>query len=312
MDRFALLVDAGYFYAAGAKITFGDWAQRRDIYLTNPRDAIDDLVKRSQQSCGGIPLLRTYWYDAMLGNELSQDQVELALLDSLKLRLGILNEAGQQKGVDALIVTDLIELARNRAISDAVVLSGDEDVRIGVQVAQSYGLRVHLLAVGDVSGNVSHLLRREVDTLQVLGATWFEGFFQNRMPGPASAAETGPGMVTPSDGPAVQYLQVDHVAGESLRETTVRVSKELVSHCDQRELDELCAQLEVASIIPAKYDGRLIATVSKARGGGHLTTEEREEIRGVFTEIIQEGQGNKSGKLIPGGLIPGPGNTAEQ
>jgi uncharacterized LabA/DUF88 family protein len=34
-----------------------------------------------------------------------------------------------------LIGTDLIELARNHAISDAVLLSGDEDLRIGVQIA---------------------------------------------------------------------------------------------------------------------------------------------------------------------------------
>ena len=46
---------------------------------------------------------------------------------------------GRQKGVDSLIVTDLIELARNHAISDAVLLAGDEELRIGVQIAQSLG-----------------------------------------------------------------------------------------------------------------------------------------------------------------------------
>ena len=57
-------------------------------------------------------------------------------LDNVKLRLGQLNSAGQQKGVDSLIVTDLMELARNKAISDAVVVTGDEDIRIAVQIAQ--------------------------------------------------------------------------------------------------------------------------------------------------------------------------------
>ena len=66
----------------------------------------------------------------------------------MKLRLGQLNSEGQQKGVDSLIVTDLIELARNKAISDAVVLTGDEDIRVGVQIAQSLGVRVHLLGIG--------------------------------------------------------------------------------------------------------------------------------------------------------------------
>ena len=68
---------------------------------------------------------------------------------------------GQQKGVDSLIIMDLIELARNHAISEAVLLSGDEDLRVGVQLAQSFGVRVHLLGVEPTRGNQSYLLLQE-------------------------------------------------------------------------------------------------------------------------------------------------------
>jgi uncharacterized LabA/DUF88 family protein len=49
-----------------------------------------------------------------------------------KVRLGFVNRAGEQKGVDSLIVTDMISPARNRAMADAVLRSGDEDLRVGV------------------------------------------------------------------------------------------------------------------------------------------------------------------------------------
>ena len=76
--------------------------------------------------------LRVYWYDGVIGYKgPTLQQTDLAHLDNVKLRLGFVNSFGEQKGVDSLIVTDLIELVRNHAISDAVLLSGDEDIRIG-------------------------------------------------------------------------------------------------------------------------------------------------------------------------------------
>lgn len=65
----------------------------------------------------------------------------------MKVRLGFVNSVGEQKGVDSLIVTDMIALARNRAISDAVLMSGDEDLRVGVQQAQELGVRAGCLGI---------------------------------------------------------------------------------------------------------------------------------------------------------------------
>jgi uncharacterized LabA/DUF88 family protein len=84
----------------------------------------------------------------------------LAHLDNVKVRLGFVNSVGEQKGVDSLIVTDMIALARNRAVSDAVLVSGDEDLRVGVQQAQEFGVRVHLVGIKPSGGNQSLFLRR--------------------------------------------------------------------------------------------------------------------------------------------------------
>jgi hypothetical protein len=75
------------------------------------------------------------------------------------------NRYGEQKGVDSLIVTDMIELARNRAMADAVLLSGDEDIRVGMQQAQEFGVRVHLLGIEPCRNNQSSYLTQEADTI---------------------------------------------------------------------------------------------------------------------------------------------------
>jgi hypothetical protein len=66
--------------------------------------------------------------------------------------------------VDSLIVTDMIALARNRAISDAVLVSGDEDLQVGVQQAQEFGVRVHLIGIKPSRGSQSLFLLQEADT----------------------------------------------------------------------------------------------------------------------------------------------------
>ena len=66
--------------------------------------------------------------------------------------------------MDSLIVTDLIDLARNKAITDALVVAGDEDLRIGVQIAQTFGVQIHLLGIKPARGSQSLDLIQESDT----------------------------------------------------------------------------------------------------------------------------------------------------
>ena len=144
--RVGIFVDAGYFFKRCALVALDQIVHRDDIELD-----IDALVQelnsvRTSQSIS--QLLRIYWYDAAKHGQMTHSQLQLAWHDNVKVRLGSLSIDNQQKGVDSLIVTDLAELARNGAIVDAIVLSGDEDVRVGVQIAQTHGVRVHLLGIG--------------------------------------------------------------------------------------------------------------------------------------------------------------------
>jgi len=277
MERFALLVDAGYFFAAGAEAAFGSGVPRREIRIVDPEQAIQDLHEQASALCGDLQLLRVYWYDAMPGPSLSLEQSELALQSGLKLRLGVLNNVGQQKGVDSLIVTDLIDLARNRAVVDAVLLSGDEDLRVGVQIAQSFGLRIHLWGAGNTAHNVSRSLRMEADSFAAIDNEWFVRCFE-RVADPRG--ESGAGQ-EPS-------VSLEAVEGESLQTAAGRVSRELLSDLDARGIQQLVASFKIGQSVPMDYDRRLIAMAARLMGGTRFTPSEMREIRGIFVTVVHQ------------------------
>ncbi len=165
MGRAAIFVDAGYLFAQGAAALTGAKKPRTQLRLETGR-VIEELQESLESRAPDATLLRVYWYDGTGFRGPTLEQQQLAAMDNVKLRLGFINSQGEQKGVDSLIVTDLVELARNGAISDALLLSGDEDVRIGVQLAQSFGVRVHLLGIIPSRGSQSRQLRHEADTTE--------------------------------------------------------------------------------------------------------------------------------------------------
>jgi hypothetical protein len=156
MNRSAVFVDAGYLFAAGSALLAGSKQSRHLISLDENAAvaALGDFAKNRT----GCDLLRVYWYDGVTAKGLTGDHQRIASCDNIKLRLGFINSAGQQKGVDSLIVTDMVDLARNGAMCDAILVAGDEDTRIGVQIAQSYGVRIHLLGIEPARSNQSRQL----------------------------------------------------------------------------------------------------------------------------------------------------------
>ena len=84
-----------------------------------------------------------------------------------------------QKGVDSLIVRDLMRLSENRAISTAFLLGGDEDLRQGVVEAQEMGVRVALVGIEPFDEqNQAATLIREADDLISLARDDLSDHFQ--------------------------------------------------------------------------------------------------------------------------------------
>ncbi len=167
MLQIAVFVDAGYLYAQGSALVSGGRQRPRAEVRLNVAALLVDLLQEAKAIEPNARLLRIYWYDGVArGGLLNVEQRAVAESENVKVRFGTINSRGEQKGVDSLIVTDLIELSRSHAISDALIVSGDEDIRVGVQVAQTFGIRVHLLGVQPARGSQSPDLVAEADTLR--------------------------------------------------------------------------------------------------------------------------------------------------
>ena len=262
MSRVAIFVDAGYLYARGSEVICGSPQPRTALKLNRP-DTVDKLRQTAREQAGDATLLRIYWYDGVPRQGPSQEQQDLADSNDVKLRLGVINSYGQQKGVDSLIVTDLVELARNRAITDAVVLSGDEDIRIGVLIAQSFGVRAHLIGIGPGRGSQSRSLLQESDTT----VEWSE-------------AETRALLtLKPTIG---SHPDATDAAGPSEFDGDVEAALDQV-------VAEVLASIEskptilVGAQIPWEYDSRLLAS-ARRKIGRDLDWSEKTQLRDKFRE----------------------------
>jgi hypothetical protein len=278
MDRYAVFVDAGYLIAAGAQAAFGMPVPRKHVSIIHPGELVRALIAQAQPVTEGLPLLRMYWYDAMPGPRLTLEQNALAMLPGVKLRLGALNCSGEQKGVDAMVVTDLIELARNHAIADAVLVSGDEDLHIAVQLAQSFGVRVHILAAGDPTKNVSPTLQMDADTITSLPPDWISRHLHRTE------------VVEPTLLVEAAALSAD--AGEpgiSLEVAAECVSEELLNAAPDQLLP-LLTHFQISPVVPPEFDRKLIAKTARLVGR-QFTGEDMRRIRGIFVRQVRTRSG---------------------
>lgn len=199
--RHTVLVDVGYLYAASAELLFG--TPNRSECKVDAEGVIAALMRLAAVQLGD-DLLRVYWFDAARDRVPTIDQRVIAQMAQVKLRLGNLNLRGQQKGVDAQIRSDLERLARHRAVTDAVLLAGDEDMVSAIEDAQSYGVRIHLWGVEPPYGtNQSERLVWESDTVHLLDADFVRPYFsmvdtRRRTPTPIEVFSGRPAIALPA------------------------------------------------------------------------------------------------------------------
>jgi len=176
VGRHAVLVDAGYLYASVGQLVLGRTSRREFRVAAEP--LIGALMVRADRTTPG-GLLRMYWYDAARDRVHTVEQRQIAALPNVKVRLGNLNSAGQQKGVDAQLRQDLELLAMHRAVSDVVLIAGDEDMVPAVEAAQAYGVRVHVWGIEPPYGvNQAERLVWEADTVDQLDAEFCRPYLE--------------------------------------------------------------------------------------------------------------------------------------
>lgn len=159
MNRYVVMVDVGYLLRQAIEIVSNRAStSRADLDISDPAGLIQVLLDKSSTTLNltGKELLRVYWYDGVMTNGFTLQQRSLVNVDDVQFRAGTINGRGQQKGVDSLIVTDLIELTSHHAICDAVLVTGDSDLAVGIEVAQKRGVRIAVLGVEDLGAGVAH------------------------------------------------------------------------------------------------------------------------------------------------------------
>lgn len=182
MDRCAVLVDAGYLLGAASTLLTGG-SEGRNQLRPDYASMIAGL-KQLAADQSELPVLRIYWCDAARERQPTPAHRVLRVLPDVKIRLGKLatRDDGriEQKGVDADLHADLTSLARHRAVSDVVLVTGDEDLRRAVEEAQQYGVRIHLWAVEAATPafNQSPELIAAVDRRYVLSRDWISQYIE--------------------------------------------------------------------------------------------------------------------------------------
>jgi hypothetical protein len=193
-------------------------------------------------------------------------------MSDVKVRLGYINNAGEQKGVDSLILTDLIDLARNHAIADAYVVTADGDMRIAVQIAQSFGVRIHLINLEPASVSLNPQLRQEVDTLHVISKSDVSKFLQLL---PVQAQIGG------------ISIQAVATPGISVEAATIQAIKTVFSTVTADEVRKLRAAVATGNTIPPPYDGRILGTC-RALLGSDLDNSQRKQMRRTVLDWLKQ------------------------
>jgi uncharacterized LabA/DUF88 family protein len=278
MKRHAIFVDAGYLFAQGSVSLSGSKTPRTQLKL-DATEFIAHLTALALEKSTGVPLLRIYWYDGAW-NGPTVEHLTIARMDNVKLRLGSINSAGEQKEVDSLLVTDLIDLARNQSICDATVVTADTDVRIAVQVAQTFGVRVHLVGLEPSRVSQSPSLRQEADTVHEIARANVAKFLEVLTPAPpkpaVALAAVAVAVPKASASQVVPVKTIDQVIDEAIRQTLAPPNSDIPA---------LKAALAASSGVPEEYDRRLLGTC-RTLLQRDLTGDERREMRSLFKKKV--------------------------
>lgn len=293
MGRVAIFVDAGYLFAQGSVALVGT-KQPRSSLILNETAALAELYSIHTSKALNYELLRVYWYDGLSARGPTAEQARLAHTDNVKVRHGFINSMGQQKGVDSLIVTDLIDLARNHAMSDAILLSGDEDVRIGVQIAQSFGVRVHLIGIVPSRGSQSRNLLQEADTTTEWSRVTVTKFLTLRTTLPVAVAATTStsspatsAVVAEATPPATPVVTPGTPVVADIAAKLDPIANALAASLTATDLAGFTAYWKTQRGIPSDFDGKLIAR-GRATLSRDLSIDEKRHMRRVLAAAIRK------------------------
>lgn len=171
----------------------------------------------------------------------------------------------------------MIALARNRAVSDAVLVSGDEDLRVGVQQAREFGVRVYLVGIKPSRGSQSLFLLQEADVTYEWSDVEVSAFLACKpksaaSPPSASAESAAAATVTPAS------TAPDQLGG---------VAAKVAGTLKDAELSALSEAFQSTRQLPQDVDRRLLGG-GRAAIGRDLVPAEKKQVRALFIQVCRQ------------------------
>lgn len=295
MHRYVVMVDAGYLLRQSIEIVSQRASTKRaDLEINDPAGLIKVLLSKASTALdlADKELLRVYWYDGVFSSGLSPQQRALVEVDDVQFRAGTVNGKGQQKGVDSLIVTDLIELTTHRAVCDAVLVTGDGDLAVGIEIAQKRGVRIAVLGVEDMAAGVVHHQSWEVtsraDRVGRLGAADLAPVVKFNPPKTApSAAQAVPVNSQPTPpAPPTPAASVAAAPRQLTASDQTAIKAAVVGYVTQ-QAGQLGNAVDAATNrINPSIDRALIHHVFQSLARGQLTNAEKIYARSQFRAVL--------------------------
>jgi hypothetical protein len=261
LGRRAIFVDAGYLLSAGAQLVGA--GLRRDQVVCRHATLLEAIVAWADRHGPQFAHLRSYWFDGTLDGRPTVEQNYIASRPYVSVRLGRLSRSGSQKGVDTLMVMDLLSLAYRSTIARVYLLSGDEDLCEAVLEAERLGVHVVLVGVPALDGqhNSSAHLRRAADEAVCLPEGFWAPHFRLR---------------GEEDAPLDELVAAARAQGELF-------AREFVASAPPEEVEEVLAAFPQ---LPHAVDARLLAFVESTMGSLRRRSDLKVEARGQFQLLL--------------------------
>ncbi|MCW5263076.1 NYN domain-containing protein [Verminephrobacter eiseniae] len=273
MNRFVVMVDADYLFRQAIDIVSNRAStSRADLDIVDPAGLIEALLDKSRSTLDLTrkELLRVYWYDGVMANGFTPQQRSLANIDDVQFRAGTINGRDQQRDIASLIATDLLELAGHHAICDAVLVTGDSDLAVGIDMAKKRGVRIAVLGVEDPATGVARHRSAEIacraDRVGLLGQAELAQALRYAPSGQSAPAQQS----VAASGQAIDLID------------RVRIEAAVKAFIDQQTAPLTGTVNHAAKRIDANVDRSLLFHVLTELGHGRLTESEKIYARHVF------------------------------
>ncbi len=287
--QIAIFVDAGYLCALGSMALTGEAMPRTRVGI-NSEVLSQELKQVVRDLVGARPILRIYWYETGSQNRsMSNEQLRICESDDFKLRLVSLHPQNVRTGTATAISRDLMELSRKGSISDALILARNDTLRTGIEICQSYGIRVHMLEVFANENARFSWLRADTDTstawrIDVLKRFLFEQDVvpeaQNQFYGHALNTPATP---TPPMTPRLSEATIP----DQTRETIHTVVRDYIDELYDDEMESCMEYWKTGRGVPNTYDKSLLFECRNSLDR-NLSESERQVMRNSFRTFVEE------------------------